>query len=44
MTIDEEPDVEEPCMFVRVMYLYVFYCLCFVKDISMDILEEQVLE
>ena len=31
-------------MFGKVMYLYVFYFLCYVKDISTDMLEEQVTE
>ena len=44
MTIDGDPGVEEPCMFERGMYFYVSYCLCYVKDISMDMLEEQVSE
>ena len=39
--IDGCPEVEEPCMFKRVMYFYVFYCLCCVKEISIDMLEEQ---
>ena len=44
MTIDGDPVVEEGSMFERGMYLYVFYCLCFVNDISTDIFEEQLLE
>ena len=39
LTIDGDPDVAEPCM-----YFSVFYCLCYVKDISTDMLEEQVSE
>ena len=31
-------------MFERGIYLYVFYCLCYVKEISTDILEEKVSE
>ena len=31
-------------MFVKVMYLSVFYCLCYDTDISTDISEEQVAE
>ena len=31
-------------MFERGMYFYVFYCLCYVKDISTYMLEEQVSE
>ena len=28
LTIDGDPDVGEPCMFGKGMYLYVFYCVC----------------
>ena len=31
-------------MFVKGMYLSVFYCLCYDTDISTDMLEEQVAE
>ena len=31
-------------MFGKGMYLYVFYCLCYVKDISTDMSEDQVVE
>ena len=31
-------------MFLKGMYLSVFYCLCYDTDISTDILEEQVVE
>ena len=31
-------------MFERGMYLSFFYCFCYVKEISMDILEEQMSE
>ena len=31
-------------MFERGMHFSVFYCLCCVKEISMDVLEEQVSE
>ena len=44
LIIDGNPEVGEPWMFVRGMYLYVFYCLCYVKDISTDLSEEKVLE
>ena len=44
LTIDGDPEVVEPCMFVKVMYLSVFYCLCYVADISTYILEDQVAE
>ena len=29
-------------MFERGIYLYVIYCLCYVKEISTDMLDEQV--
>ena len=32
------------CMFVKDMYLSVFYCLCYDTDISTDISEEQVVQ
>ena len=44
MTIVGEPGVGEPCIFGKCMYLSVFYCLCYVKDISTDTLEDQVAE
>ena len=31
-------------MFVIGMYLYLFYCLCYVKDMSTDFSDEQVSE
>ena len=31
-------------MFGKGIYFYLFYCLCYVKDISTDMLEEQVSE
>ena len=31
-------------MFVKVVYLSVFYCLCYAKDISTDMSEDQVAE
>ena len=43
-TIDGDPNVEDPCMFERVMYSYVFYCLCYVKEIATDMLEVNVPE
>ena len=42
LIIDGNPEVEEPWMFERGMYIPVFYSLCYVKEISMDMLEEQV--
>ena len=44
LTIVGDPEVLESCMIVKGMYLYVFYCLFHVKDISTDMLEGQVLE
>ena len=44
LTIYGGPEVREPCMFGKVMYLSVFCCLCYVKDISTDMVEEQVSE
>ena len=34
LIIDGGPEVEEPCIFQRGMYLSVFYFLCYVKEIS----------
>ena len=44
LTINGDPGVGEPCMFVKVIYLYVFYCLCYDIDISTDMSEYQVAE
>ena len=44
MNIFGYPEVVEPCMFGKGIYLSVFYCLCYVKDISTDVLEYQVSE
>ena len=44
LTIVGDPEVGEPCMFGKGMCLYVFYCLCCVKDVSTDISEDQVSE
>ena len=33
LTIIRDPEVGEPCMFGKSMYLSVFYCLCYVNDI-----------
>ena len=44
LTIVGDNEVGKPCMFLKYMYLYVFYCLCYVKDIYTDMLEDQVLE
>ena len=42
LIIDGGHDFEEPRMFERVIYFSVFYCLCYVKERSIGILEEQV--
>ena len=39
LIIDGNPEVREPCMFGRGIYLSVFYCLCCVKDMSTYFLE-----
>ena len=44
LTIYGDPDVEEPFMFERGIYLSLLYCLYYVKDISIDILEGKVPE
>ena len=42
LTIDGVPEVVEPCMCVKVVYLSVFYFFCYEMDISTDMSEEQV--
>ena len=44
LTIVEDPDVGEPCMFGIGMYLSIFYCFCYVKYSSTDMLEDHMLE
>ena len=44
LTINGDPEDGEPCIFVKGMYLSVFYCLCFDTNISKDISEDQVAE
>ena len=44
MTIDGYFVVEEAHIFERGIYFSVFYCLCYVKEILTDILEEQIPE
>ena len=39
LTIDGDPEVGEPCMFVKGMYLYVFNCLCYEMDIYTDLFQ-----
>ena len=42
LTIIGDTEVGEPCMFVKGMYLYVFYCLCYEIYISTDMQKDQV--
>ena len=42
LTINGDPPDGEPCMFVKGMYLSIFYCLCYDTDIYTYILEDQV--
>ena len=44
LTINGDHPDGEPCMFVKVMYLSIFYCLCYDTHISTYISEEQVVE
>ena len=44
LTIVENTEFGEPCMFGKFMHLSVFYCFCYEMDISTDISEDQVLE
>ena len=44
LTINGYPEVGGPCMFGKVMYLSVFFCLFYVMDISTDMSEDQVVE
>ena len=44
LTIDGDNVVEETCVFERGVYFYVFYFLFCVKEISIYMLEEHVLE
>ena len=41
MTIDEYPVYEGYIMFKEVIYLHLFYCLCFVNNISKYMLDKQ---
>ena len=38
LIIDGDPEVENPCMFEIGLYFSMFYCLCYVKEISTDML------
>ena len=44
LTINGDPPDGERCMFVKGMYLSVFYCLCYDTDLTTYYLEEQVAE
>ena len=44
LTINGYPEVVEPYLFGKVMYLSMFYCLCYVTDRSTDMSEDQVPE
>ena len=44
MTINGGPEVVGHFMFVKCVYLSVFYCLCYDKDRSIDMSEEKVAE
>ena len=44
LTINGDPEVVEPCIFLKGVYFYLFYCLCYVTDIYKDMLGEQVAE
>ena len=39
LTINGDSEVVEPCMFGKGIYFSVFYCFCYVTDISTDVLE-----
>ena len=44
LTIHGDPEVGEPCMFGKGMYLSVFHCLCYDMGIFTYISENQVAE
>ena len=44
LNIVRDSEVVKPCMFGKVMYMSVLFCLCCVKDIPTDMSEEQVEE
>ena len=44
LTINGNPEVGEPYMFLKGMYLSVFYCLCYDTNISTDMSEDKVPE
>ena len=44
LTINDNPEVGEPCMFGKGIFLSVFYCLCYVMDVYKFMSEDQVEE
>ena len=44
LTINGDPPGGETCMFVKGIYFYVFYCLCYDTDITTYMSEDQVVE
>ena len=44
LTINGDTFFEDSIIFEKVMYFSIFYCLCFVGDISVDMVEEQVMD
>ena len=42
LTIVGDPEITEPCVFVKFMYLPMFYCLCYFREIPKILWEEQV--
>ena len=44
LTIVGYNEVGQTCMFGKGVYLSVFYCLCYIQDISTDMSEDQVSE
>ena len=41
LTIDDNSDIKDPCMFERGTYFSVFYCLYYIKYITMGTFEEK---
>ena len=44
LTINRDPPDGEPCMFVKGVYLSVFYFLCYDTNLTTDYSEEQVVK
>ena len=44
LTINGDTEFGSPCIFGKCMYLSVFYCLCYVTDVSSDMSEDKVAE